>query len=302
MLTKKSVLFTSLFLSSLTVSANSDHHLFDSPIEDITIECFDECNATALAKEYILRRANFALATQKITVEKAGEVMYTTTIYEFLKQENENNKQFSFVNKSKSSKSYKSQGVSSRDAPLSCNYDIDFSCSQWNEDRDLSLLANYLENYTFEITLNQDMVDNVNYSTAAIAALLAATPTAKFGQLLNVYTKAIIAEKIQKKITTLAGFALGVEIQEVLSQMILNGAKVGDVLTFKNGRIVSIKRVGSDSGSTGSGSGSGSDNINSGQTLGHIFSNLNNLNLVCSIVYTKSGNGSYTPQEVCFID
>lgn len=269
--------------------------MFNTPLEDVVIECFNKCDAKKIAEDYILKRANFAFGHQKVTVEKNGVEKYSTTIYDYLKNIKVENSPI--INSSKV--------LRPEDGALSCEHDADFSCAQWNENRDLAILADYVNSSSFSITVTQRMLDGYKDAANLIAAILLATPSAKFGQLLNVFTVDIISDKVMAVLVAYVGFEISGELAGLILPLLNNNdLQIGDVINMTGGKVTSINRAGSSSGD-GAGSGGSydgsTDPINNGMTLADVFADFASLTVVCRLVSTKSADGVWVTQEVCYI-
>jgi len=152
----------------------------------------------------------------------------------------------------------------------------------------------------FNIPVTQQFLNSQDKVSAFLAGLLATVPTFKFGQLLNVFSRDLIAQKVLDMITASFGVTLSITLQEVIFKLLTDGLKVGDVITIKGGKVVSITLAGSSSGSAGGGGNSSGGSYNV-QTLADIFPSIGQLITVCQVVYTKSGDGQMVPQQVCYI-
>lgn len=282
----------------MNVYSQNNNDLFLTPLEDIILECFNQCDSKKLVHDYIIKRANFSFSHQRIIVQKNGIEKYSTTIYDFLA-----NYEQPKVKKSSNRIKTNNNEITFFDGALSCEGDSNFSCAQWNENRDLAILSKYLNEVEFSITITQKMLDSNEYAASFIAGMLAITPSAKFGQLLTVFAVNVISKKIALRISNTVSVALGIELTGIIKDMLNDGLKVGDVINLQGGKVTKVIRAGSGSnGGAGgvSGGGFGGGNINQGLTLADMFANLGQVVLVCKIVYTKTADGDLIPQQICY--
>ncbi|OKY25077.1 hypothetical protein [Thalassotalea sp. PP2-459] len=216
--------------------------------------------------KYFVSRRHFARGTQTISVQKNKKIVYSTNVVSFLREHKASIPE-----------------ISSRMAPydpdgsLSCDWDPDFTCEEWNQSDAVRDLVNVMENSVMTFTVTQayfDANDSAQKKMNFIYSLLLAIPVSRYAELATALTKNAISNKINILISTGVGWVLA----DLITSLMDSDLKLGDQVTITGG-VITVESSG------GSGGGGYEDDE-------YVDGDSGDLTLVCNTFSTNTGTGT----------
>ncbi len=194
----------------------------------------DSCNAMGAVSKYITGNKQVFRAADTFYIYDSNVVVDSITYSDYL----------SYLKKT----NHLPPVVMQKDAALDCRFDTDNNCNDWKDSSDATSIVNYLQNYTFksqpmsniEVEIRTALKQMTNsVIVGAITAVQLHKVGGKITQLVLLQTGnktlgLVVAGGITGGLSTAAGYIMS-------AQSIF---KVGDVLVFKGGKLISVIRNG----------------------------------------------------------
>lgn len=197
-------------------------------------------------RRILANRHFFGSGEHKISViEPSGTLISEITVYDYLKKQASPQSNDSSISLSKNVQASFDRDII-MDGALRCEDDNDFSCSQWNLDRDVARLSRQLAELQIDIPITQAWIDGNNNALNLALTLVLAVPSAQLGKLV-VFSSNKLADLIVTHLTAGGSWVLANEITALLS----DGIKAGDIITLQGGKIIKITRTQEGSASNG---------------------------------------------------
>lgn len=256
-------------LASSNAIAETDK---ESLNKDVVILCSESCNPEEEVMKYFVSRRHFARGTQRVSVQKNNEIVYTTNVLSFLQEHKAPVPEISAL-----------MAHYDPDGSLSCEWDPDFTCEEWDQSRAVRDLVNIMENTSMTFVITQAYFDNNALSAKKmnlLFSLLLAIPVSRYVELATALTKYAITKEINVLLSAGTGWVLA----DLLTSLLNSDLKIGDKVTISGGVITVESGGGNGSGGGGGGGGEEDDR--------YVDEDSGNLTLVCNTFSTNTGTGT----------
>lgn len=186
----------------------------------------------------------------------SGIAVNSTTYKDYLSQKanlvsQKSSSDFDLIDVKFSSKSVPTPILTPRDGALSCEYDRDYDCEAWGDYSGvykpyIIAVQNQVYNYEWGYTLTQEDINSINLTSrirySFAVGVITFSPAARFTSILQAGLKNITSENMVSLLIA-AGIA-NVVVNEIFNGPRKTSLKVGDVVMFKGGKLVSVARDG----------------------------------------------------------
>lgn len=216
------------------------HAQANSHIENqIVLQCLtDICEPEKEISEFLYQKKIFTFGDVWIVVQHKGQEIYRESLKKFIHQywiKNEGNGAAS-ARKVNFPSGDLSDVVSPADAALNCQYDMDYSCQDWQSSPyygDYIIeLDSYIRSVEIRFVVSQQYIDANNAAKNKMVAAALTVPIGRLGNFLlryaEIYVPSFVAEAmIFTSLGTLISLPPSLE--------------VGDMLVFRDGEVTVIK-------------------------------------------------------------
>jgi hypothetical protein len=231
-------IITATLLSTTSYAKDKDSHPFS---RDIVLKCLGDCNPIKIIDDYLINRRYLYSGKQRITIEIEGQDTYKTTVRKHLKEKAKKQK-----TKAKSKNvgmlTYSKGGSSvlpnptAYDAPLSCDWDSDFTCEEWSDDLALSELNDYVNSAKLEIIATPTYIQGCRDAVGITSAMLVAAGGIEVPVLATLFARHGVSHATQMVVSAGAAGGLFAIVDEISDAMC--DSNPGDKLVFHNGAVV----------------------------------------------------------------